>query len=101
VPAWNGASTVALHLPSTRLAAATGYNDLPAPAQSAKGYTAVFIVPTGIGAAIGGYAGDALPTARYDVGSTHMSQRSQILTACLFAVLQSGSQCSGHSHHAP
>lgn len=27
-------------------------------------YTAVFIVPTGIGAAIGGYAGDALPVVR-------------------------------------
>ncbi|KAG5189307.1 hypothetical protein JKP88DRAFT_22068, partial [Tribonema minus] len=29
-----------------------------------KGYTAVLVVPTGIGAAIGGYAGDALPVAR-------------------------------------
>jgi hypothetical protein len=28
------------------------------------GYTAVMIVPTGIGASIGGYAGDALPAAR-------------------------------------
>ncbi|XTZ09607.1 MAG: DUF3326 domain-containing protein, partial [cyanobacterium endosymbiont of Rhopalodia yunnanensis] len=27
-------------------------------------YTVVLIVPTGIGAAIGGYAGDALPVAR-------------------------------------
>ena len=27
-------------------------------------YTAIFIVPTGIGAAIGGYAGDALPAAK-------------------------------------
>ena len=27
-------------------------------------YTAVMIVPTGIGASIGGYAGDALPAAR-------------------------------------
>jgi hypothetical protein len=27
-------------------------------------YTAVMVVPTGVGAAIGGYAGDALPTAR-------------------------------------
>lgn len=33
-------------------------NSLPRP------YTAVLIVPTGIGAAIGGYAGDALPVAR-------------------------------------
>ena len=31
---------------------------------SGHGYTAVMIVPTGIGASIGGYAGDALPTAR-------------------------------------
>ncbi|MEO0986389.1 MAG: DUF3326 domain-containing protein [Cyanobacteria bacterium J06639_14] len=29
-----------------------------------RSYTAVLIVPTGIGAAIGGYAGDALPVAR-------------------------------------
>ncbi|KAJ1635480.1 hypothetical protein T492DRAFT_863302 [Pavlovales sp. CCMP2436] len=29
-----------------------------------RGYTAVLIVPTGIGAAVGGYAGDALPVAR-------------------------------------
>ncbi|WP_146003968.1 DUF3326 domain-containing protein, partial [Fischerella thermalis] len=26
-------------------------------------YTSILIVPTGIGAAIGGYAGDALPVA--------------------------------------
>ncbi|HHP7229574.1 MAG TPA: DUF3326 domain-containing protein [Xenococcaceae cyanobacterium] len=32
--------------------------------QSLKPFTAVLIVPTGIGAAIGGYAGDALPVAR-------------------------------------
>lgn len=31
---------------------------------SARPYTAVLVVPTGIGAAIGGYAGDALPVAR-------------------------------------
>ncbi|KAM7487714.1 hypothetical protein LguiB_025198 [Lonicera macranthoides] len=29
-----------------------------------RGYTSVMIVPTGIGASIGGYAGDALPVAR-------------------------------------
>lgn len=37
------------------------------PVQTVSGdgcYTAVLIVPTGIGAAIGGYAGDALPVAR-------------------------------------
>jgi Protein of unknown function (DUF3326) len=28
------------------------------------GYTAIMIVPTGIGASIGGYAGDALPAAK-------------------------------------
>ena len=28
------------------------------------GYTAIMLVPTGIGASIGGFAGDALPTAR-------------------------------------
>ena len=27
-------------------------------------YTAVMIIPTGIGASIGGYAGDGLPSAR-------------------------------------
>jgi hypothetical protein len=31
---------------------------------SPYGYTAVMVVPTGIGAAIGGFAGDALPAAR-------------------------------------
>lgn len=31
---------------------------------AARPYTAVLVVPTGIGAAIGGYAGDALPVAR-------------------------------------
>ncbi|OLP19961.1 hypothetical protein BST81_02480 [Leptolyngbya sp. 'hensonii'] len=31
---------------------------------SLRPYTAVLIIPTGIGAAIGGYAGDALPVAR-------------------------------------
>jgi len=35
-----------------------------APRTSAQPYTAVLVVPTGIGAAIGGYAGDALPVAR-------------------------------------
>ncbi|MEB3267533.1 MAG: DUF3326 domain-containing protein [Leptolyngbya sp.] len=33
-------------------------------AAAQRPYTAVLIVPTGIGAAIGGYAGDALPVAR-------------------------------------
>ncbi|MDA0265497.1 MAG: DUF3326 domain-containing protein [Cyanobacteria bacterium] len=33
-------------------------------AERERSYTAVLIVPTGIGAAIGGYAGDALPVAR-------------------------------------
>ncbi|XP_060214652.1 uncharacterized protein LOC132641626 isoform X1 [Lycium barbarum] len=32
--------------------------------QFKKDYTSVMIVPTGVGAAIGGYAGDALPVAR-------------------------------------
>lgn len=31
---------------------------------SINGYTTVLIVPTGIGASVGGYAGDALPSAR-------------------------------------
>ncbi|MCS6814417.1 MAG: DUF3326 domain-containing protein, partial [Cyanobacteria bacterium] len=31
---------------------------------SQRPYTVVLIVPTGIGATIGGYAGDALPVAR-------------------------------------
>ena len=31
---------------------------------AARPYTAVLIIPTGIGAAVGGYAGDALPVAR-------------------------------------
>ena len=34
------------------------------PSPSRRPYTAVLVVPTGIGAAIGGYAGDALPVAQ-------------------------------------
>ncbi|MGD1905304.1 MAG: DUF3326 domain-containing protein [Leptolyngbyaceae cyanobacterium] len=37
---------------------------MPSIAISKRPYTAVLIVPTGIGAAVGGYAGDALPVAR-------------------------------------
>jgi hypothetical protein len=36
----------------------------PLQSLSQRPYTAVLIVPTGIGAAVGGYAGDALPVAR-------------------------------------
>ena len=45
-------------LQSPRLAASSAMHSADC------GYTAVMIVPTGIGAAIGGYAGDALPSAR-------------------------------------
>lgn len=31
---------------------------------SGYGYTAAFIVPTGVGASIGGYAGDAMPVRK-------------------------------------
>ncbi|EFJ05522.1 hypothetical protein SELMODRAFT_431494 [Selaginella moellendorffii] len=44
-----------------RTAAATAFF---APAFASRPYTAVLIVPTGTGACIGGYAGDALPVAR-------------------------------------
>lgn len=37
---------------------------MASPTQRRPPYTAVLVVPTGIGAAIGGYAGDALPVAR-------------------------------------
>lgn len=37
---------------------------MASPIQQRPPYTAVLVVPTGIGAAIGGYAGDALPVAR-------------------------------------
>lgn len=41
------------------------FDNLPVQTMSGDGsYNAVLIVPTGIGAAIGGYAGDALPVAR-------------------------------------
>lgn len=36
---------------------------------SARPYTAVLVVPTGIGAAIGGYAGDAIPVVRAMAGA--------------------------------
>ncbi|WP_052050970.1 DUF3326 domain-containing protein [Leptolyngbya sp. KIOST-1] len=37
---------------------------MPHPDLERRPYTAVLVVPTGIGAAVGGYAGDALPVAR-------------------------------------
>lgn len=43
------------------------FDRVKVPVQTVSGdgsYTAVLVVPTGIGAAIGGYAGDALPVAR-------------------------------------
>lgn len=43
------------------------FDDVKVPVQTVSSdgsYTAVLVVPTGIGAAIGGYAGDALPVAR-------------------------------------
>lgn len=43
-------------------------DNAPAQTVSRNGrYTAVLVVPTGIGAAIGGYAGDALPVARSEL----------------------------------
>lgn len=43
----------------------SSFDNLPVQTVSGDGsYNAVLIVPTGIGAAIGGYAGDALPVAR-------------------------------------
>lgn len=42
----------------------TVMDDLRAWFQCRKAYTSVMIVPTGVGAAIGGFAGDALPVAR-------------------------------------
>lgn len=47
------------------------FDNVPVKAVSGDGsYTAVLIVPTGIGAAIGGFAGDALPVARLVVQDT-------------------------------
>ena len=37
---------------------------IPTSTIASNGYTSVMIVPTGIGASIGGFAGDALPSAR-------------------------------------
>ncbi|PSN10660.1 hypothetical protein C7293_27250 [filamentous cyanobacterium CCT1] len=37
---------------------------VPTQSATSRPYTAVLVVPTGIGAAVGGYAGDALPVAR-------------------------------------
>lgn len=48
------------------------YDNAPVQTRSRDGgYTAVLIVPTGIGASIGGYAGDALPVARWDILCIH------------------------------
>jgi hypothetical protein len=54
------------HARSTRARVHASSVSSPAPPRTsgARGYTAVLIVPTGIAAEIGGYAGDALPIAR-------------------------------------
>ncbi|GAQ81337.1 hypothetical protein KFL_000770300 [Klebsormidium nitens] len=46
--------------PETQTCRASAYPSAPA----RRPYTAVLIIPTGVGAAIGGFAGDALPVAR-------------------------------------
>ncbi|KAL0356439.1 UNVERIFIED_CONTAM: putative lipoprotein [Sesamum radiatum] len=48
--------------PASRLAISCSSSLLPN--KFKRAYTSVMIVPTGVGAAIGGYAGDALPVAR-------------------------------------
>ncbi|EYU22304.1 hypothetical protein MIMGU_mgv1a005518mg [Erythranthe guttata] len=48
--------------PATRLTISCSSSLLPN--KFKRAYTSVMIVPTGVGAAIGGYAGDALPVAR-------------------------------------
>ena len=53
-------NTMLLFAPSL-LATALSLHAAPRPTGP---YTAVVVVPTGVGAAIGGYAGDALPVAR-------------------------------------
>ncbi|KAL3501858.1 hypothetical protein ACH5RR_036307 [Cinchona calisaya] len=53
------------HHPSFRKTRISCSNSLHLPNNKFKrAYTSVMIVPTGVGAAIGGYAGDALPVAR-------------------------------------
>lgn len=42
------------------------------------GYTAVLVVPTGIGASIGGYAGDALPVRHTQ--HTHNSHKLYVIS---------------------
>ncbi|KAL8464850.1 hypothetical protein ACS0TY_034369 [Phlomoides rotata] len=49
--------------PPTRLTISSSSTSLLSN-KSKRAYTSVMIVPTGVGAAIGGYAGDALPVAR-------------------------------------
>jgi hypothetical protein len=49
---------------SLTLAAMRGPLERAPPRLSGQPYTAIVAVPTGIGAAIGGYAGDAMPVAR-------------------------------------
>ncbi|CAM9274116.1 unnamed protein product, partial [Chrysoparadoxa australica] len=53
---------------------------------SGEGYTVVLVVPTGIGSAIGGYAGDALPVARAmsEVGDTVITHPNVMNGAMLY-----------------
>ena len=56
-------STMAFLFFSASALALSPFERVP-PRLSAQPYTAALVVPTGIGATIGGYAGDALPVAR-------------------------------------
>lgn len=53
--------------------------------QCKRQYTSVMIVPTGVGAAIGGYAGDALPVARAlaSVVDCLITHPNVIISSCL------------------
>ncbi|KAL3835318.1 hypothetical protein ACJIZ3_010054 [Penstemon smallii] len=50
--------------PATRLPTISCWSFQSSPNKFKRPYTSVMIVPTGVGASIGGYAGDALPVAR-------------------------------------
>ena len=59
----NNMRLLSLSLHTIVALAASPFEQVP-PRLSTRPYTAALVVPTGIGAAIGGYAGDALPVAR-------------------------------------
>ena len=71
----------------------------PRPRGASRPYTAALVVPTGIGAAIGGFAGDALPVARAftSVADTVITHPNVMNGAVLYWPQPSLQYCEGYA----